>query len=436
MSKNVLSQQIINSIVNEVDERFDESISFLKDMVHIETENPNLCKAKPGKEAELQKYIADYLQKNGFHVDIFGDDKSRPNLLGNLKGDGNGRSLILNGHIDVVPTGDSLHWKYDPWSGKIDDGMMYGRGTVDMKGGIAAMIAAVEAVRRAGYKLKGDLFINTVIDEENGGGGTKATLESGLKADAVIIPEPTNLNIYVVEGGLEWLRLSTSGVAGHTAMRYESIHAGGKGNKINAIEKMMKILNGVMELERYWAIHKTHPLMPKGITTINIGVILGGVGRDKDGIPTALNSPSTFPDYCTALLSLKYLPNENTKFVRTEFEDYINRIAQSDFWLRDNPPKIEWGANGVSIPPVNTSLDHPLIQSISNAHKNVVGEPKYSGYVGKSDLAWFTAKGIPGCLYGPGPLSTAHTSTECLSIIDFNMCIKTLALTIAEWCCI
>jgi acetylornithine deacetylase len=110
--------------------------------------------------------------------------------------------LLLNGHVDVVPIGDKSQWKYDPWAGQIDHGKVWGRGAVDMKGGIEAMICAMEAIQRAGLKLKGDLIINTVVDEETGGDGTRATLDRGYKADAVIIPEPTDLNIQSVEGGL------------------------------------------------------------------------------------------------------------------------------------------------------------------------------------------------------------------------------------------
>jgi acetylornithine deacetylase len=174
--------------------------------------------------------------------------------------------------------------------------------------------------------------------------------------------------------------------------------------------------------------------MPRGITTINIGVVLGGTGGGKDGMPNAINTPSTFPDYCSAMLSLKFLPNETPEAVKAEFEDYIHRVAQADHWLREHPPEIEWGAGGVSFPPVENLPDHPFIQTLSAAHRRVVGEPEYPGFVAVTDLAWFAEKGVPGCLYGPGPVSTAHTTSECVSLDELKQSTKVLALTIAEWC--
>jgi acetylornithine deacetylase/succinyl-diaminopimelate desuccinylase family protein len=421
-------------IFKQIEAGFDEEISFLQDMIRFPTENPRLCSVKPGAEAELQSFIGERLKQRGLDVDIWDVYPKRPDLVGVLKGTGGGRSLILNGHVDVVPVGDRALWEIDPWGAEIRDGKVWGRGAVDMKGGIAAMIAAMEAIQRCGLKLKGDLLVNTVIDEETGGDGTRAALDRGYGADAVIVAEPTDLNIQSVEGGLEWLRVIVRGVAGHTAFRYKTVHAGGQGKAINAIEKMMKVLNAVMELERHWGVYKVHPQMPKGITTINIGVILGGTGGGKDGMPNAINTPSTFPDYCSASLSLKYLPNEKTEDVKAEFEDYIQRVAQADPWLRDHPPDIEWGIGGVAFPPVEVLPEHPLIQAVSRAHREVAGEPNYPGFEAVTDLAWFAGRGIPGFMYGPGPINTAHTVNECVSLDELRSCTKVLALTIADWC--
>jgi acetylornithine deacetylase len=296
------------------------------------------------------------------------------------------------------------------------------------------MIAAVAAVRRAGLHLRGDVLIQTVVDEEVGGPGTRQTLERGYKADAVIVTEPTGGYIQPVEGGLEWLRLVVRGVAGHTAKRYLSVHAGGQGQAVNAIEKMMKLLAAVQELERHWGVYKVHPLMPKGITTINIGVVLGGTGGGTQGMPNLIGSPSTFPDYCSALLSLKYLPSERTEEVKAEFEDYIHRVAQADPWLRQHPPEIEWGISGVAFPPADTAVEHPLIQSLAQAYEAVVGPANYAGFVAVTDLAWFAGYGIPGCLYGPGDLAQAHTSAEFVPLDDLLNVSKVLALTLVDWC--
>lgn len=425
---------IANAVLDEVERGADEVISFLREFVGFKTENPNLVNIEPGAEAECQVFLADRLKRLGCEVDTWEVFPKRPDQVATLRGTGGGRSLILNGHIDVVPAGDPAQWSHDPWAGEIHEGNMWGRGTCDMKGGIAAMIAAVEAVRRAGVRLRGDVLIETVVDEEVGGPGTRQTLERGYRGDAVIVTEPTGGHIQPVEGGLEWLRLIVRGVAGHTAKRYLSVHAGGQGVAVNAIEKMMKILQAVQELERHWGVYKVHPLMPKGITTINIGVVLGGTGGGQNGMPNLIGSPSTFPDYCSTLLSLKYLPSERTEEVKAEFEDYIRRVAQADPWLREHPPEIEWGISGVAFPPADTSPEHPVIQSLAQAHAAVVGPVNYSGFVAVTDLAWFAGQGIPGCLYGPGDLAQAHTSAEFVPVADIKNVTKTLALTLLAWC--
>ena len=427
-------KHLVSAIVREIDDNQDKIVSFLQEMIGFETENPRLCDTEPGAEAKLQDYLADRLKSNGLETDVWEVYPQRPNLAATLKGSDGGRSLLLNGHVDVVPIGDKSQWKYDPWAGQVSDGKLWGRGAVDMKGGIAAMICAMEAIQRAGLKLKGDLIINTDIDEDTGGDRTRAALDRGYTADAVIIPEPTDLNIQSVEGGLEWLRLVVRGVAGHTAFRFKTVHAGGQGKAVNAIEKMMKLLNAVMELERHWGVHKVHPQMPRGITTINIGVILGGTGGGAEGMPNGIYTPSTFPDYCSTLLSLKYLPNEKSEAVKAEFEDYIHRVAQTDPWLREHPPEIEWGIGGVAFPPVEVLPEHPLIQTVSRAHEQIVGQPRYPGFEAVTDIAWFAAKGIPGFMYGPGPIATAHAVDECVDIAELITCTKVLALTIVDWC--
>lgn len=127
------------------------------------------------------------------------------------------------------------------------------------------------------------------------------------------------------------------------------------------------------------------------------------------------------------MLSLKYLPGEQIEDVKAEFEDYIHRVAQADPLFRDNPPEIEWGISGVAFPPVEVLAEHPLIQSASAAHNEVVGAPRYPGFEAVTDLAWFTGRGIPGFMYGPGPVGTAHSVDEHVSIDELIASTKVLA---------
>ena len=416
----------------------DRTVGFLQELVRIPSENPKLASVEAGAEADCQDVIERRLRDLGASIDRWEVYPGRPDLVGTLRGTGGegARSLILNGHVDVVPAGDPAAWTHPPFAAEIAGGKVWGRGAVDMKGGVAAMIAAVETIQRLGLRLRGDVLIESVVDEETGGPGTAQTVERGYRADAAIVVEPTGLVIQPVEGGLEWLRVVVRGKSGHSALRYRSVHAGGQGTAVNAIEKTVKILTAVQDLERHWAVHKRHPLLPAGITTINPGVIVGGTGGGEGGMPNVLTAVSTFPDYCALELSLKYLPSERTEDVRGEFEDYIARVAATDPWLREHPPEIEWGIRGVSFPPAEVPLDHPFLSVLGSAAELASGKPAaMEGMVAVTDLAWLAAAGIPGAIFGPGTVAgNAHGDDENIAISDLTEGVVALALAICGWC--
>jgi len=310
MGETGMRHDVADAVTRAVDRRRDDLVDLLQRLIRFPSENPKLAPQAQLAEASCQMFLHDVWQRLGCTTDLWDALPGRPDLVGVLKGRGGGRSLVLNGHVDVVPAGDRAAWTSDPWSGAVRDGAVWGRGACDMKGGLAAMTMAVRAIQDAGYGLTGDLVLESVVDEETGGPGTQSCIERGYRADAAIVTEPTNLVVLPIEGGLEWLRVVVRGQAGHSALRYRSVHAGGQGTAVNAIEKMAIILAAVLDLERYWAVHKAHPLLPSGITTINPGVIIGGTGGGQDGVPTVMTSVSTFPDYCALELSLKYLPSE------------------------------------------------------------------------------------------------------------------------------
>jgi acetylornithine deacetylase len=415
-----------------------QTVAFTQELVRIPTENPKLTGIEAGAEADCQDVIEARLRDLGCTVERWDVYPGRPDVVGTLPGAGGegARSLILNGHIDVVPAGDPAAWTYPPFAAEIADGKIWGRGTVDMKGGIAAMIDAVEAIQRSGIRLQGDVILESVVDEETGGPGTSQTVEHGYRADAAIIVEPTDFVIQPVEGGLEWLRVVVRGRSGHSAYRYRSVHAGGQGVAVNAIEKAAKILAAVQDLERHWAVHKRHPLLPAGITTINPGVMIGGTGGGENGVPNVLTAVSTFPDYCALELSLKYLPSEETANVRAEFEDYISRVAAADPWLREHPPEIEWGIRGVSFPPAETPADHPFLAVLSDAAAQATEAPVVMrGMEAVTDLAWLAGAGIPGAIFGPGTLAgNAHGDNEHIVIADLTKGVFALALAMCGWC--
>jgi acetylornithine deacetylase len=430
----------VDAVRGAVDERRDELVALVRELVSHASENPKLLADAEAQarataaEAACQDAMAGHLTALGMQIDRFEALPGRDDVVGRLAGAGGGRSLILNGHVDVVPAGDASAWPHDPWDGELEGGRLWGRGACDMKGGIAAGVVALRALGALGVRLAGDVVFQSVVDEETGGPGTVAALARGHTADAAIVLEPTAREIVTVEGGLEWVRVVVRGRTGHSAVRYRSVHAGGQGEAVSAIEKAVKLLAAVGELERHWAVHKLHPLMPRGITTINPGVIAGGSGGGADGMPNGMVAYSNFADYCALGLSLKYLPSERGEDVRAEFEQYVARVAEADPWLREHPPEIEWGVSGVSFPPSEVPSDHPLVTGLSGAFRAVAGEPRLGGFEAVSDLAWLAEAGIPAVLYGPGDFAQAHSSAEYVAVDELVEVTAVVALALCDWC--
>lgn len=195
-----------------------------------------------GNEAGAQAIVAQKLQEMGLQIDSWEPDggelkkhsyfysprsefSNSPNVVGIMKGTGGGRSIILNGHIDVVPDGDRDQWDDDPYSGAIKNGRMFGRGVTDMKGGNVSLILAMQALKENGIQLKGDVIFQSVIEEESGGAGTLAAVLRGYKADAALIPEPTNMRIFPKQQGSMWFRIHVKGRSAHGGTRYEGVSA-------------------------------------------------------------------------------------------------------------------------------------------------------------------------------------------------------------------
>src|SRR5262249_47666828 len=174
--------------------------------------------------------------------------------------------------------------------------------------------------------------------------------------------EPTELAIRFVEGGLVHFRIEVEGVEAHASTRYLSVHAGGKqGGGVNAIEKMIKIIAALQELEREWAIQKSHPAMPPGYDTLLPGIIVGGPGGGKDGRLSLFSNAGTTPNYCSIEYGMWFYPQETLADVKAEVEGFVTDICRSDSWLREHPPKFTWSLGHIYFPPINTPLDHAAV---------------------------------------------------------------------------
>ena len=226
-------------ILDKVDASREHAVGFLQKMVAI----PSVT----GDEAAIQRFVSNYMKEIGLKVDVWETDwealkkhpgyrpvqrgyEGRPNIVGVLKGSGGGRSLLLNGHTDVIPVGES--WSDDPWSGRIKNGRIYGRGSCDMKSGVASHILAVQYLKELGLTPKGDVMINVVIDEEVSGHGTLDTVIRGYKADAGISGETSDLAVQPACIGRIWFEIEIRGKPAGIQKRYEGISGIDLGNRI------------------------------------------------------------------------------------------------------------------------------------------------------------------------------------------------------------
>lgn len=428
--------KVIKNVVDTLDSFQDECIRMAAEAVRIQSINPEYEGVNfddvVGGETEVNEYYKPIFVGMGLDIDMWEAQEGRSNLVGIYRGNGEGRSLILNGHVDVVPPGSDDTWtEADPWSGEIRDGKIWGRGSVDMKGGIAAAIIALKAILKAGYKPKGDVFLESVIGEENGSEvGTWSAIQRGYKADGVIVVEPSKVSSYMdkmmlcpASPGVFYMRVTVPGKATHVLCRAEMIRAGGRGDEIgvNSIEKSLIVLEAVRRLEEEWGQTKRHPLFNPGHFTLNPGTITGGPAG-----AFVISEKSTI-DY-----AIWHHPEETADQVKKEIEEQIHRFAQTDRWLRSNPPSMEWL---IHIEPFNTSPDAPICKVLQNAYSEALQSgPRVHAFPATCDGGLFHRAGMDVVVFGPGDLLKAHAANEYILIQEMMKAAKVYALTILEWC--
>lgn len=349
------------------------------------------------------------------HVGEFETLVGRPNVVGTWRGTGGGKSLILNGHIDTVEPGARDQWDTDPFSGDIIDGHIVGRGSLDMKGGVVSNIIAVAALRNSGWEPKGDIIVESVISEEDGGAGALAAILRGYTADACIITEPTELNIVVAQGGSLVFRIHVSGKSAHGAARDEGVSA------LDCFLPIYAALNA-FEAERNRTLD--HPLYTEiaNKIPINVGVIQSG------------SWPSSVPDWLIAEGRAGLIPGETLEQFKAEFVDVVMSAAASVPWLTQHPPRVEWFSGQFA--PSEITRDHALVESVAAAHRAVTGQtPDITGVTYGADMRHFiNIGGIPCLMYGGGDVRTAHAPNESIAVEDVLTCAKSIAIAARDWC--
>jgi acetylornithine deacetylase/succinyl-diaminopimelate desuccinylase family protein len=415
----------LKSLIEMVDNRQSELVEMLEHLIKFKTPAP------PARNTEeAQKFIATFLAEKGFDIDKWDIYPGDPNVVGVLKGSAssNYNSLIINGHIDVAEVSDNEEWDIDPFTPIVRDGVIIGRGAADMKGGLTGALFAIKLLHEAGIQLPGDLTFQSVIGEEVGEAGTLACCKRGYNADFAVVVDTSDLHIQGQGGVITgWITIKSKQTY-HDAKRKNMIHAGGKLFGASAIEKMVKIIQGMQDLERHWSVMKSYPGYEPGTNTINPAVIEGG------------RHAAFIADECRLWITVHFYPNETYEQVAKEIEEHIYNVANADTWLKENPPLFEWGGSsmiedrGEIFPSLEVDREHKAVQTLINSHESILKEQAILDVSPTvTDGGWFGDAGIPAAIYGPGDLNNAHSVNEQVSIKQLLEYTKVLLKFIYEW---
>jgi acetylornithine deacetylase len=388
-------------------------------------------------EAALQAHLAGRLRAAGAEVEVWepqpGDVRGRqipfeldfdgrPQLLARFPGAGGGRSLLLNGHIDVVSGEPKERWTTDPNTPVVRDGNLYGRGACDMKGGVAAMVLAAETLARLGIRLAGDLLVNTVTDEESTGAGGIASVSHGVRADAGIVPEPTGFDVWIACRGSVYPTIAIEGRPGHAELLQPHWRDGGA---VNAIEKAQIVLDAIRGLREEWRTRSDlqHPYL-----------------SPPDIVPTVMRAGEwsvTYPASCEITSAVLFPPafadaDGYGSRAMNDVIQWVGRACAADPWLSEHPPAFSWTAD---IPPMEIPPDDPIVETVMAASADV-GEPsRLSGLDSWYDGATYTlAAGTPSIAFGPRSIAWGHTIDEYVPVDDLVRCAQAIALSAVRFC--
>lgn len=395
----------------------------LKLLISYNTESPPARNTDP-----LQDEIEQTLKNLNFEIQRIPLYKNDSVIIATLKGtDDNAPKLILNGHVDVAEVCEN-EWTYPPFELTQIDDWLYGRGVSDMKGGMSSLFYVLEKLHNENIFPKGDIIVHSVVGEEVGEAGTKTACEHSPKADLALVLDTSDC-IAQGQGGVitGWITVKSKNTI-HDGARRNTIHAGGGLFGASAIEKMMKVIAALRELEQHWAVMKSSPGMPAGANTINPAVIEGG------------RHPAFIADECKLWITVHYLPEENYEDITKAIEDYLNKVADADLWLQQNPLTFEWGGTsmiedkGEIFPSFTVPTNHPGYQLLESAHAQVFKQAlRHEMSSTVTDGGWLAAFGIPTILYGPGQLSEAHSVDERISATELEQFAEVLYQYLKEW---
>jgi acetylornithine deacetylase len=378
------------------------------------------------EETPVARFLADFFHPRGYQVDLQEIEPGRFQTIATLKGTGSGMSLMLNGHTDINAL--TLRWKRDPWTPSVEGDRLYGHGIQNMKGGLTSIIMAAEAVRRSGLSLKGDLVVACVAGETQGGEGTHALMQSGLRTDMAVVAEPFGADhLVTVHAGIAHMAIHTYGITGHIG-RLEGT--------VNAVQKMTSVINALQHVEFRYTPRADLPAFPR----LNVGSIIGGRGKDY-----VLVEPPYIPDLCTIIVDVHFVPGMAVDGIVADIRRVLDPIAAKDPELRYGieipPPEFFTGRRRLVMDPLDVPVDSDIVQTVAHHYQAVTGQPpKAIGAVlpysyTANDTCHLWKAGIPCLLYGPGVIrGNADEDDSCVLISDMVKVTKVLALTALDVC--
>ena len=426
----LMNEKLIGEINAYIDSEKDNLLGMLKRYINFKSINTEqLLEGEKTEMVECQKWIAGEMEKTGFYdtVDYYELEKGRPNVAAVKKGTGGGPSLMFNAHTDVVTVSEvqKREWtELSPFDGSVKDGKVWGRGATDMKSGGTAMFYGAKAIQALGLKLKGDLMLTYVDGEESGRAeiGIWSLLDKGYKADFAVMCEPTSLRVFNKSKGEIYYDIKVVGSSTHICNRYLTLWPQADGQVgVNAIEKMVKIINAFSELERSWGLDFRDKDLGPGNTTLAISLIRGG------------ESFSAQAGECELSIASMFDPNLTVQFMKDQIEGTIKFVAEHDYWMKDHMPTY-------SIPfppkvPLNVPENDPGVQAVKSSVEQISGEKACitpSPFVG--DANYMFEKGGKSIYWGPGLISLAHGTNEYVEVDEFIQAAKMYAATIVNYC--
>jgi len=353
----------------------------------------------PAGEKEAAAVLARFLEQAGLTPQCQPVEDVGVNLLATLPGEGEETALILNGHLDTVPPSSSM--AYPPFEAVVRDGLLWGRGSCDMKGGLAAMACALAMIRAANLPLKRSVIFTAVASEEQGNRGTAALIQKGLRAKWAVVGEPTGLDLVIAHKGVDRYRFQSEGRAAH-----ESLPERGT----NAIVAAAHLIAALDQNLFPKARRQRHPLL--GPATYNIGTIQGGISRN------------TVPDRCTFQISKRWLPGDSPEAIQRELEQAVREVETEARVSIVREPDME----RVPHPPLELPPDHPLACTLAMVVHRVIGRmPALSAMPAFTDAALFQDAKIPAVVFGPGDLGLAHGDGEHIAVSQLGQATRVYA---------